>query len=688
MEQRRFALAMALTLAIWFGWSFFFLPKPQPPKKVEPKPAPTTEEAPAIAEIPGEELPEVKAPPRPKLPGHPRDSDIVLGSADDDSGFFMEVKLTTEGAAVREILLNDKRYCVLHKPGVPLSLVGEVGAPASYLVDHPQASLFFRTLQTSVDVVDKQLEEFKTSLDQLDWKIVDRDPDGKSVSFRINSPDNQFEITKRYALTRFEKEEKDKVENSRDVNSKGYQLALELTFKNLSDARQTVAYSLQGPVGLPLEDIESSRSKFQDLRMGFLTKDGTVKSGHKTALQVVKEEKSDKVEDWRTPVRYIGVDIQYFAALLIPQEDQNKDSYVAISRPQLLRTAKEEAQSEISVSLTSTPLVLEPGKSVTHKWAMFAGPKREILLDPFDAGTIVDFGFASAIARGMLWLLKFFHFSIGLPWVLSIVALTVLVRACMFPISKKQATSAKIMKALRPKIAEIKKKYGDDKQKFTKAQFELFNRYGYNPFSGCLPLFLQLPIFIGLYNSLNSAVELRMASFLWIDNLAGPDRLMDLPFDIPFLGTNDLNLLPILTTILYIIQSKILAPPAMDEQAEMQMKMMPYMMAFMGFLFYKVPSGLCVYFIASSVWGMAERKLLDRMIPEPKLSDDGPGGGGGGDKGKGKPGGGGLFAKFLAMADAAANDAGMQTPPRDGSQPSTNGDGQGDTRTKEKKRRK
>lgn len=678
---------MALTLAIWFGWSFFFLPKPQPPKKVENKPAPAAEEAPAIAEIPGEELPEVKAPPKPKLPANPHDAEVLLGSTDDESGFFLQAKLTTEGAAVREIVLNDKRYCVLHQPGVPLSLVGEVAAPASHLVDHPQSASTFRTLQTSVDVVDKQLEEFKTSLDRLDWKIVDQDPDRKSVSFRINSPDGQFEITKRYALKRFEKEDKDKAENSRDVNSKGYQLTLDLTIKNLSDARQTVAYTLQGPVGLPLEDTESSRSKYQDLRMGFLTKDGSVKSSSKTALQIVKEERSNKVEEWRTPVRYIGVDIQYFAALLVPQEDQAKDSYIAISRPGLLRTAKEEAQSEISVGLTSSSLVLEAGKSVTHQWAMYAGPKRETLLYPFDAGTIVDFGFASAIARGMLWLLKFFHFSIGLPWVLSIVALTVLVRACMFPISKKQAASAKIMKALRPKIAEIKKKYGDDKQKFTKAQFELFNKYGYNPFSGCLPLFLQLPIFIGLYNSLNSAVELRMASFLWIDNLAGPDKLTELPFDIPFLGTDDLNLLPILTTILYIIQSKILAPPAMDEQAEMQMKMMPYMMAFMGFLFYKVPSGLCVYFIASSLWGMAERKLLDRMIPEPKLSDDGPGGGPG-DKGKGKPGGGGLFSKFLALADAAANDAGMQTPPRDGGQPSSNGNGQGDSRTKEKKRRK
>lgn len=686
MEQRRFALAMALTLAIWFGWTFFFMPKQEPPKKVAPKAVATADEA-AIAEIPGDAVPEIKAAAKPKVTEFPRKDEVVLGSRDVDSGFFLEAVLTTEGAAVREVYLNDKRYCVLHKPGDPLSVVNEISAPLSYLEKNPNAPTQFRTLQTSFDEVDKQLEEFKTSLNRLDWEIAEKAPDGKSVTFRIKSPDESLEILKKYSLERFDGEAAKDLANSRDLNSRGYQLGLEISVKNLSEKRKTVAYTMQGPVGVPLEQPESAR-KFRDVRMGFLKKDGSVKSSSKTALQVVKEERSQKAEEWRTPIRYIGVDIQYFAALLVPQVDQNKNNYVEVSRPQLLRPATADEQSEISVSLTSVPLVLEPGKSVTHQWKMYAGPKREALLDPLDAGTIVDFGFASAISRGMLGLLKFFHFKLGFPWVLAIVTLTVLVRGCMFPISKKQATSAKIMKAMQPKIAEIKKKYGDDKQKYGRAQMELFAKYNYNPFAGCLPLFLQLPIFIGLYNSLNSAVELRMARFLYIDNLAGPDALFQLPFDIPFIATNDFNLLPILTTCLYIVQTKILSPPPMDEQQAMNLKMMPWMMGIMGFMFYKVPAGLCVYFIASSLWGMAERKLLDRIIPEPKLTDDG----GSDDKGKRKPGsgngGGGLFARFLAMADTAANDAGMATPPREGGQNGSNGSSPSNPKRDKKKGRR
>src|SRR5260221_1217594 len=143
---------------------------------------------------------------------------------------------------------------------------------------------------------------------------------------------------------------------------------------------------------------------------------------------------------------------------------------------------------------------------------------------------------------------------------------------------------------------------------------ELFQKHGHNPFSGCLPLFLQLPIFIGLYQALNHAVDLRLASFLWIDNLAAPDALFKMPFAIPFLG-QEFNLLPLITIVLFVVQQKMFMPPPSSEQEAMQMKMMNYMMIFMGVMFYKVPAGLCVYFIASSLWGMGERKLLPKPKP-------------------------------------------------------------------------
>jgi YidC/Oxa1 family membrane protein insertase len=137
-------------------------------------------------------------------------------------------------------------------------------------------------------------------------------------------------------------------------------------------------------------------------------------------------------------------------------------------------------------------------------------------------------------------------------------------------------------------------------------------------------MFLQLPIFIGLYRCLSVDIELRQAPLIpgisWCSNLAGPDMAWrwqeSLPDFLTFLTSETgwlgpyLNVLPIITIVLFIWQQKMFTPPATDEQTRMQQKMMQYMMIFMGILFFKVPAGLCVYFVASSLWGIGERKIL------------------------------------------------------------------------------
>jgi YidC/Oxa1 family membrane protein insertase len=148
---------------------------------------------------------------------------------------------------------------------------------------------------------------------------------------------------------------------------------------------------------------------------------------------------------------------------------------------------------------------------------------------------------------------------------------------------------------------------------------DLYRKHGVNPLGGCLPLFVQMPIFIGLYWSLYLSVNLRLSAFLYIDNLAAPDHLFRWGNNVPILSSilgPYLNLLPIITVILFVVQQKMFTPPAMDEQAAMQQKIMSYMMIFIGYMFYRVPSGLCLYFIASSLWGVAEKKLM----PKPSMS--------------------------------------------------------------------
>ena len=175
------------------------------------------------------------------------------------------------------------------------------------------------------------------------------------------------------------------------------------------------------------------------------------------------------------------------------------------------------------------------------------------------------------------------HFFYRVVWNygIAIILLTVLVRLCMFPLSRKQALGAQKMQELQPEIKRIQEKYKKDVEGRTRAQQELFRKHNYNPLSGCLVLFIQLPIFIGLYRSLQVDIELREAPLIaqairWCSNLAAPDMLFDWHWWMPdsfnagqgmfYLGPY-FNLLPILTIGLFIWQQKMFMPPPADEQA-------------------------------------------------------------------------------------------------------------------------
>ena len=184
----------------------------------------------------------------------------------------------------------------------------------------------------------------------------------------------------------------------------------------------------------------------------------------------------------------------------------------------------------------------------------------------------------------------------------------------MFPIGRKQALAAQKMQLLQPHLKELQEKYKDDKERLTKETFALYKKHGVNPVAGCLPALIQLPIFVGLWQALNTSFPLRHAPFLWIRDLAAPDMLFRFPFasEVPFLG-HWFNVLPFVVVGLMLVQTKLFAPPATTPEAEMQQKMMKYMMIFMGFMFYKVPSGLGLYFITSSMWAIGERLLLPKI---------------------------------------------------------------------------
>jgi YidC/Oxa1 family membrane protein insertase len=236
-----------------------------------------------------------------------------------------------------------------------------------------------------------------------------------------------------------------------------------------------------------------------------------------------------------------------------------------------------------------------------------------------------DPGWFDLIGQGLFLVLRAFHAVIP-NWGVAIILLTVLVRGCLFPLSRKQLAStiaySKKMQKIKPKIDALKEKHGDDRRKISEEQFKLMKEHDVPLMpGGCLLTFLQLPIWIALYGMLQYSFELRHAGFLWVEDLSQADHLWHmLPGvnGIPMVpnALEWLNLLPLLMTATWFFSSKAtMTPPADEQQAQMQkmMQWMPFiMLLFPGF--YTMPAGLCLYITVSSTWGIVESRLIRKSL--------------------------------------------------------------------------
>src|SRR5688572_14393389 len=370
--------------------------------------------------------------------------------------------------------------------------------------------------------------------------------------------------------------------------------------------------------------------------------------------ELLEDEKPQWVEllagDQATPLEYAGVDTQFFASVVLPQPiapDQpiKFKSAAAVAVQDVNAIPKTSLRTaDVTFRMTTSPAMIQPGDVLKHDYRVFFGPKDPVILRQYGLGQLIEYGWKifAYPAILLLWTLNGLYqltAMVGIPnYGIAIILLTVIVRTCMIPISLKQARSAAKMQELAPEIQKIKDKFPDDPMKQHAAVQELYKKHDFNMFAGCLPVFIQLPIFIGLYRCLSVDIDLRDAALIpgidWASNLAGPDKLFywkDWVFSLigheadgwlgPFF-----NVFPLITVALFLVQQKMFTPPATDEQTRMQQQMMTYMTVFMGVMFYKVPAGLCIYFITSSLWGIAERKLLPK--PKPKEGQGGDGGGG------------------------------------------------------------
>ena len=215
-------------------------------------------------------------------------------------------------------------------------------------------------------------------------------------------------------------------------------------------------------------------------------------------------------------------------------------------------------------------------------------------------------------------------FSIGLHWLMAflyglipnygvvILLMSIIIKIVTFPLTQKSYGSMKRMQLVQPKIKELQEKYKNNKEVLQKKTMELYKEEKVNPMGGCLPMLLQMPILYGLFIIFRTAIELRGAPFmLWMTDLSAPDALFSFGANIPLLGT-EFNILPILMTVLMVVQQKLTGTNAMGSgQQEQQQKMMMWLMpAMMFFLFYKFPSGLVLYYLTFNALTILQQKFL------------------------------------------------------------------------------
>jgi YidC/Oxa1 family membrane protein insertase len=469
-------------------------------------------------------------------------------------------------------------------------------------------------------------------LADADWEVVDG-ADPSAVRFRRTLPGG-LTVEKEYRLAA----------TAAGTPGDGYGLELVIELRAAgSDA--AVVYALDGPTGLPTEGWWYTQRvardwgslAVRDVAVRFVGNQSAIISGLNIADGNL-DFPASTIGD-AAPLSFAGVDALYFAAALIPAHGGPDAPALAEVKPLRAGDVPPAARKklvDVTARLVSRDLVVPAGGAVTHRYGIFAGPKRPELLAAYGvpgAGMddLVYYGWFGWVARPMIAILHALHAVIG-NYGIAILLLTVFVRAAMFPVSRKQAISSQKMQALQPEMKAINDKYKDDAVKKTQATQELWKKHDYNPMGGCLLVFLQIPIFMGLYRSLATDVELRQAPLFstairWCSNLAAPDMLWDWSKFLPsmlsapegWLGPF-LNVFPLVTIGLFLWQQKLMMPPAMDEQQRIQQQVMNYMMWFMALMFFKVPSGLCLYFIASSLWGIAERLWLPKTLPA------GPGG--------------------------------------------------------------
>jgi YidC/Oxa1 family membrane protein insertase len=391
-----------------------------------------------------------------------------------------------------------------------------------------------------------------------------------------------------------------------------YSLRSEIELKGMNNIISNNAYDLVWDNGIRFVEYNSvDEANYSD---------ASVYYGDEQVVVDASKAGEKKEENFNGRIDWIGVRNKYFAAIIAPQNPSKVDgAYIEGNRKDIKNNGVVETYSaQLIIPFNSTDFE-------KNTFILYIGPVDYDILKTYgnNLSAIVDFGsffglkfLVRPIAIYILLpLFNFLHLFIP-NYGIVIIVFSLIIKFVLYPLTKTSYQSMKKMQLLQPKIAELKEKYKDDPQKVNKETMKLYSTYGVNPAGGCLPLILQMPIFIALWGLLKIAIDLRQQPFVWwIKDLSQPDIIYNLPFKLPIFGIDQLSGLAILMGVTTFIQQKM---SVKDPKQQALIYVMPI---FLTIMFMSFPSGLNLYYFMFNVFSIAQQYYInhkhDGMVLEP-----------------------------------------------------------------------
>ncbi|GAA6171206.1 membrane protein insertase YidC [Colwellia sp. KU-HH00111] len=390
--------------------------------------------------------------------------------------------------------------------------------------------------------------------DNLTVDLTFEDPNGLNVTKRFTFNANSYSVGIEYII------------NNNSANTVSVQMYGQLKQSTLTDTSSGMLPTYRGAAFSTSED-RYEKYDFDDIAEANLNK--------------------------TTPGGWVAMLEHYFVSAWVPGAKDNNQLYTSFSNNQ-----------EAVVGFKAPAITIDAGQQGSTAAIFYVGPKDQEVLEKIapNLDLTIDYGFLFMISQPLFWLLLKIQ-SFVTNWGVAIIIITLIVKGGMYPLTKAQYTSMAKMRELAPKMAQLKERFGDDRQKMSQATMEMYRKEKVNPAGGCLPLLLQMPIFLALYWVFLESVELRHAPFVfWIQDLSAMD-----PFFV----------LPILMGISMYVMQKM---QPMTIQDPMQQKIMQYMPVVFSIFMAWFPSGLVLYWFVSNMISIVQMKIIFSGIEKQKLA--------------------------------------------------------------------